>query len=215
MTGGATEGVKEDRENYVHLLNLLRSTIDASKLLTVTGAAGNWVLDVGFNLESIIKLVDFIHVMTYDYFGPWESKWGAYTGPNAPLYNAAPKGYSGKLNVDFTRRYYSCYTKSPEKLIMGVGFYGRKWENVLPTPVDGKDGLWRIAELGKNGKYEGSFSPFWEIKDQFEKRSDFQYVFHTGAKIPYLYSPSNRSFIAYENSESISEKVGYAKKNVM
>ena len=59
MTGGAQEGIAQDRASYVTLMQKLRDRIGGGKLLTITGAAGNWVLDVGFNLDSLTSLVDW------------------------------------------------------------------------------------------------------------------------------------------------------------
>ena len=98
-------------------------------ILTIAGAAGAWVIEPGFYLTGIAEIVDWINVMTYDYFGAWESQWGGYTGPIAPLFFGAPAGYSGKLTVDYTMRHYSCVIRNPEKIVMGLGFYGRFWNN--------------------------------------------------------------------------------------
>lgn len=188
------------------MLKKLREAIGNDKVLTIAGAAGNWVLDVGFDLSSIIEIVDWINVMTYDYFGPWESTWGAYTGPNSPLYNAAPKGFSGKLNVDFTIKYYSCYTKHPSKLVMGVGFYGRFWKRVSKTPIDGKDGLWRMASADSSGKFEGGVKTFEEIQTV----ENFEFFYHEGTKTPYMYSASEDTFMSFDNKDSMELKVKYA-----
>lgn len=129
-----TVGIKQDRQNYVKFLKSLKTALatrqsDEGRFepysITIAGAAGSWVLDDGFDLPAIAEIVDWINVMTYDYNGAWESKWGAYTGPHAPLYYGAPPGYSGKTNVDYTMKYYSCRIQNPEKLVMGLGFYGR------------------------------------------------------------------------------------------
>ena len=192
--------------------------MDKEILLTITGAAGNWVLDVGFDLAKIIDIVDWINVMTYDYFGPWDSKWGAFVGPNAPLYNAVPNGFSGKLNVDYTLKYYSCYTKKPDKIVMGIGFYGHRWENVNKEQLDKNDDLWRKASHGANGKFEGKSMTYEEIENEILNNPDgshFEQKYHSTAQVPYLYSSSSNTFIAYDNQKSIEAKLNYAEKHVI
>ena len=127
-----------DKENYVRFLRTLRAGLvtHASRtgrttpyILTIAGAAGAWVIDPGFNLTEIAQVVDWINVMTYDFYGAWQSQWGGYTGPIAPLFWDTPPGYSGKLTVDYTMKHYDCIIGDPSKLVMGVGFYGRFWNN--------------------------------------------------------------------------------------
>ena len=136
--GGANTGTSDDRENYVSFLKTIRAALDSHAesnyrttpyILTIVGGAGASVIDSGYDLDGIVEVVDWINVMTYDYFGPWDSKWGKYTGPVTPLFFGAPSGYSKKLTVDYTMRHYDCAIRDPSKLVMGLPFYGRFWND--------------------------------------------------------------------------------------
>lgn len=218
VTGGAQEGSSSDKENYVTFLSEIRDNMAALQLsegrsdaylLTIASAAGSWVLDVGYDLEKIIDIVDWINVMTYDYFGAWESKWGAYTGPPAPLYHGTPKGFSGKMNADYTLKYYVCNTKKPEKIVMGVPFYGRYWYNVGDA-IEAGDSLWRLAEPNNQQRYEGGFSSWRDIESNWLNREGYESIYHEKTATPYLWSASHRALLAYDNARSLQAKVQYA-----
>ena len=152
VTGGAVEGIPEDKENYVLFMKEIRQALDqhggnGRYLLSLASAAGQWTLDPGYDLPGLLKYADFINIMTYDFFGAWESKWGAYTGPPAPLYFGMPPRFSGKTNVDWTVKYYVCRTNEPHKINMGVPFYGRYWKNVPRESIDPTDGKKRLSVM--------------------------------------------------------------------
>ncbi|KAE9413713.1 hypothetical protein Angca_009395, partial [Angiostrongylus cantonensis] len=207
--------IQADRRNYVHLLRELRSRLRGREesacksnpyLISFAGAAGDWVLKPGFDLIQLIKHVDFINVMSYDYFGAWQSKWGAYTGPPAPLYFATPRRFSGRMNVEATMKYYSCQVKSTSKLNMGVPFYGRYWYNVGDA-VDASDEMWRTAAPSDGyTKFEGGDVQWRDIQIRFNTT---RAKFHSGAKTPFLWISENKTFLGFENPESLSYKIDY------
>jgi len=223
VTGGADEGVPADKQNYVILMKELRIALDGLAaqagrkekfLISFAGAAGQWTLDPGYDLPGLFKYADFVNIMTYDYFGAWASKWGAYTGPPSPLYFGMPPGFSGKTNTDWSVKYYTCKTKQPHKINMGVPFYGRYWKNVGAS-VDGKDEMWRTASSVIGGKFEGGYVPWHKVKSDYLNNGAFEKKFHEKAKAPYAWNPAEKIFLGYENKESLEHKVKYAvEKNV-
>ncbi|KAF1752399.1 hypothetical protein GCK72_018954 [Caenorhabditis remanei] len=205
----------KDKKNHVTLTRELREKFNEMAkangrtdpyIITLASAAGEWNLRNGYDLSEILKYADFINVMTYDYYGAWNSKWGAYTGTPAPLYFGSLKGFSGKLNADFSMRFYTCKTKKPSQLNMGVPFYGRYWKNVL-GPIDKTDEMWRTA-APSNGVYEGGYVGWRNLeKEGWNKEAT---SWHEKTKTPYILNSGARMFLGFENERSLREKMKYA-----
>lgn len=84
-------GISADKENYVIFLRELRQKLGDDRLISIAAGAGQEAF-TGYDVPNILKYVDWINVMTYDFFGAWDSQWGAYVGPNSPLHYSAPSG---------------------------------------------------------------------------------------------------------------------------
>lgn len=91
--------------NYVHT-NL------PGKEVSFAGPAVNWS---GWNFTGLAASCDYIFIMGYDFFGSWSST----SGPSAPL-------YGGNYNISNTvlSQYASVVSTTPEKLILGVPYFG-------------------------------------------------------------------------------------------
>ncbi|CAF1535096.1 unnamed protein product [Adineta steineri] len=215
VTGGAIEGMPDDKQNYVTLMKELRQALDNHRpgyLLTFASAAGQWTLDPGYDLPALLKYADFVNIMTYDFFGAWESKWGAYTGPPAPLYFGMPPRFSGKTNVHWTVKYYVCKTNQPHKINMGVPFYGRFWKNVDHESIDPSDSMWRKASA-VNGKFVGGFASWNEIKDSWLTNANYKEQFHEKTKSTFAFNNQEQIYLGYESPTSLKYKVDYAADN--
>jgi hypothetical protein len=69
------------------------------------------------------RILDHIHLMTYDFHGTWDQKLGL----NAPVY-AGPADHSAleqQLNIDTCVNYWLRNGAPKEKLILGMPLYGR------------------------------------------------------------------------------------------
>jgi chitinase len=119
-------------------------------VLSFASGYDKWSLARGFDLPKLIQVVDFINIMTYDYYAAWEAPSGCITGPPAPLYGG---WWFLSENVDSTMKFYACTTQQIKKLNLGIPFYGRYWNNV---PNLYFDPLHRTAVSANGGNCEGN-----------------------------------------------------------
>ncbi len=98
--------------DYVH------TNVPGSEV-SFAGPAINWS---GWNFTGLAASVDYIFIMGYDFYGSGSST----TGPSAPLiggsYNITTTLTSSTLGYD------AVVKNSPEKLILGVPYYGNRWQ---------------------------------------------------------------------------------------
>ena len=80
------------------------------------------IIDVGYDVPSIARDLDWIAVMTYDYHGHWDKK----TGHVAPFY-AHPEDDFAYFNANFTMHYWVEKGADKAKLVMGMPMYGQSF----------------------------------------------------------------------------------------
>jgi chitinase len=105
-------------DSFVSLLRELRDRIGKDKLITLATAAADKNILSGPNMKIVTDIVDYLNVMTYDYFvygGP-----GGLTGHNQPK-----REIENGFNVNHTLWRYIKIGCDPAKLNIGVALYGR------------------------------------------------------------------------------------------
>ncbi len=201
VDGGEPDNVRRpaDKRNFTYLMQELRRKLNAqgakdgkSYLLSFAGAAGPGYAN-NVELNKLQKIVDYINVMTYDFQGTWDST----TGLNAPLYKD-PGGGPAAGNVHDAVQMYLNRGVPAGKLMMGVPFYGYRYDNVR----EANNGLYQTFSGGK-------VLPYSQIASLFSGKGYTRYV-RESSRVPYLYNGS--SFISYEDPESIGSKAAFIKK---
>src|SRR6185503_913630 len=119
--GQSVAGIKsrpEDKQNFTALLQTLRARLGSRYLLTIASADREY-----FDFTEMDKLhvyLDYINVMTYDFFNALTPT----TGHHAGLY-ASPHAAPTDRNADASIKQHLAAGIPPDKLVLGVAFYGR------------------------------------------------------------------------------------------
>jgi chitinase len=152
---------------------------------------------VNYPFQAISKSMDWINLMAYDFYGPgWSPN---VTGPPAALYNPTSQ-VSGDTGV----RNWIQAGVAAKKLVLGFPFYGYAWRLVnannhgIFSPANG-------AAISSDGSitYSG-------IKDFITQNVTMaRTLFNSTIVTDYCYSGT--TWIGYDDTNSISTKVTYAK----
>ncbi len=198
----------EDRHNLTLLMQEFRRQLDElsrrngrTYLLTAAVPAGPGLYQ-NYELKELAEVLDWLNLMTYDFHGAWDK----VTNFNAPLYRATGDAYPAN-NVDAAVRGYLAAAVPPQKIVLGVPFYGRGWGNV---PAD-NDGLYQRSTQLPEGTFGGSAYPYWDLAERYIDQGDYVRYWNDEAKVPWLYSVTEKIFITYDDPESIGLKADYVR----
>lgn len=198
--GGGEVFRPEDKENFSLMLKALRDEFDktqASYLITIASGADEeyfrWT-----NLGEAQKYLDFINIMAYDFYSGLSRVSGHHS-------NLKKTEFSGAIPIS-TEIAVERHIKAgvpPEKLVIGVPFYGRFWRGVPET----NHGLYQ------QGSTAGQYKIYTELLNNFVNRNTFTRYWDKSASAPYLYSKDSAMVISYDDPESLRLKTNYVKKN--
>ncbi|KAF1754022.1 hypothetical protein GCK72_020580 [Caenorhabditis remanei] len=199
-----TASDKSSYSIFVKELRLKLLEMNKEYNLSVTsapaGIPGYW--PDGFDLEEMIKHVDFMNIFSMDFYGPW----GWLIGPAAPLYHGiAPRE---NFTVDYTMNYYACKLKETSKLNLVIPMDARIWENVkteLPRSV-----VFRKADL-VNGVVQATLFKSRRLATETGINFDAA-AWDEKTKSSYIFDEKFKTFSSFENKKSIEAKLSYVKE---
>jgi chitinase len=203
VAGGEPDNIHrpEDKQNFTLLLKKIRETLDAQSakdgkkyLLTIAGGTGNGYAN-NTELNLIHQYVDYIQVMTYDLHGSWES----ITGMNAPLYRDPETKFYSDFSVQDAILIYLNKGVPANKLIMGIPFYGRVYNQVNNL----ENGLYQSFTGG------GSSITYAELEASYVNKNGFSRYWEPDSKVPWLFNGTQ--FVSYDDPESLGYKTSFIK----
>ncbi|MFI3211017.1 MAG: glycosyl hydrolase family 18 protein [Peptostreptococcaceae bacterium] len=191
-------------------------------LCTAAVSASSWVLG-GVDDHSYVNDLDFLSMMTYDFHGGWNN----FVENQANIYSdPADRETAGMLmpvlSADWAFKYYRGVLPA-EKILMGVPYYTRGWENVQGgngsglhgtsnTPATGKYNVW--ADLDANGNpIPAGVNPIWHVLNLMDQDPNLQLHWDEVGKVPYVWQNNEKVFLTFENEQSIDERLKYIEEN--
>lgn len=183
-----------NRADCTLLMQELRNKLPSPWLISMAVTADPRGYGQGLDIPALAPILDFMNVMTYDFYGTWS---GA-TGLVSPLFQdpADPQqAGSVKTSMDL---YANQYGVPLSEMNIGTPFYGYEW--------DGTDTLWASCST--------CASSSWNYGNYIKQRINQQgwvTAFDSAAGSPYLTNPTTPGLITYDGVNSTMRKVRYVK----
>ncbi|MEU6117003.1 glycoside hydrolase family 18 protein [Streptomyces sp. NPDC047117] len=181
------------RTAFTNVMKALRAKFGSSNLVTaaITADASSGGKIDAADYAGAAQYVDWYNPMTYDYFGAWDAK--GPTAPHSPLtsYSGIPKA---GFNSDDTTKKLKGLGIPANKLLLGIGFYGRGWSGVTQSAPGG------TATGAAPGKYEAGIEDYKDLKGRCPA---------TGKVGGTAYAKCGDQWWSYDTPETIGTKMDY------
>lgn len=201
LAGNGNPHRPEDKAGFTALMAELRAALDQSgakrgrpRLLTfAAGAFPDFLAHT--EMAKVQASVDFVNLMSYDFREPVGDP---LAGHHANLFThpSDPK----QLSADRAVGDFLAAGVPAAKLVLGVPFYGRAWGEVAP-------------------RGQGLYQPGKPVAEKIDTkygslaarvgRQGYERVWDDVAQAPFLWNAANRTFISYEDPESLRRKARY------
>jgi len=193
----------DDRRNFTLLLEAMRARLDIegvkkSRKYLVTLAVAEGYFSQGLEFPRIAAALDWINLMTYDFYGSLTPTTGHQSGFTRS--SLAPA--DARTTVDAVK-YFLDVGMPADKINVGVPFYGRHFGDVEP------------AHQGRFQPFasEGGYIVWHQIVRTRLGVPGWERHWDEEAQVPYLWNPEERRFITYDDPESLAIKAEYVKQH--
>lgn len=196
----------EDKINFTLLIKSIRDRLDELEkrkrrrfpgyVLTIATSASQTYLE-HTEMDTLHHFVDHVNVMSYDFYTAGSETTGHHSGLHKS--NAS---VNKERNTRAGIERYLAAGVPPQKIVMGVAFYGRGWSGVQGM----NNGLYQKYEA-----FRGAYG-YDHIKNMLLDKGGYERYWDEEAKAPFLWNQDSSIFISYEDPESLRYKGSYVRQ---
>ena len=182
-----------DRHHFTLLVRALREELGPAYEITFAAGGTDECLQQGFEWDSVMAVVDRVHVMSYDLVHGYSTR----TGHHTPLYPVPGQ----QLSADRAVQLLTGLGVARDRIVIGSAFYGRVWKDVPPQ---------------NNGLFQpGTFShavPHRAMDTTITAAKGWVLLRDEAAAAPYGHHAGRREFITYDDAASVTAKARYVRE---
>lgn len=179
-------------DGYRNLMAALRARFGTQLVTSAIGAAEAKLRAADYG--GAAPYVDFYMLMTYDYFGAFNPL--GPTAPHSPLYSFDSIPTPGFYSDNGVQVLKSLGVPA-DKILLGIGFYGRGWRGVTQGAPGGS------ASGAAAGEYEAGINDYKILKNTCPS---------TGVIAGTNYAHCGTNWWSYDTPETIQTKMNYVKQ---
>ncbi|MFE7410729.1 glycosyl hydrolase family 18 protein [Streptomyces laurentii] len=180
---------------FKNMMQAMRAKFGANNLVTAAvtaDASTGGKIDLT-DYAGGAQYMNWFNVMTYDFFGAWDAK--GPTAPHSPLTSYAGIPQQGFNSADAIAKY-KAQGVPANKLLLGIGLYGRGWTGVTQDAPGG------TATGPAQGTYEQGIEDYKVLKTSCPA---------TGTVAGTAYAKCGTNWWSYDTPATINSKMSWAK----
>lgn len=181
--------------SFKNMMQAMRAKFGANYLVTaaVTADASTGGKIDAADYGGAAQYMNWFNVMTYDFFGAWAAK--GPTAPHSPLTSYTGIPQAGFNSAEAIAKFKAKGVPA-NKLLLGIGFYGRGWTGVTQSAPGG------TATGPAQGTYEQGIEDYKVLKNSCPANG-------TVAGTAYAHCGTN--WWSYDTPATVTSKMGWAK----
>lgn len=189
---------EDDRKNFVLLLEQLSESFKSfGYILSVAVAPDKWRAQEFYDIARVTNASDFINLMSYDFYGPWNTK----VGHHAQMFpHVHDSDYMRELNCAASVTFWLSKGASRGKLVLGIPTYGKAF--VLSDKTKNKIGSEVDVNATKSSEVNVGYNEFCSSRASWKQHFDTTYRSY--------YATNKLQWLGFDSARQVAMKARYA-----